>query len=438
MVEWRNVTLGELFSVKHGFAFQGEYFSDTPQKYSLVTPGNFSIGGGFKNDKEKFYDGPIPQGYMLSKGDVIVTMTDLSKNADTLGYSAIIPTDNKWLHNQRIGLLLFNSNIKIDHLFISYLLRTNTYRQWIISSATGSTVKHTSPSRIEQFRTKIPPFSEQQSIAHILGTLDDKIELNRRQNATLEAMAQAIFKEWFVDFGPVRAKMEGRQPEGMSREVADLFPDRLDDEGKPEGWKWKPLSCFFELLGGGTPKTSVDEYWNGEIPWFSVVDTPSGSDLFVVNTQKNITKYGFENSSVKMVPQNCTIITARGTVGKLALTGVPMTINQSCYAAKANKYIGNFFIYFLLRKSISNLENNAHGSIFSTITRSTFETIYSDYPTESLCIAFEESVFPLMEKIKKNVLEVNTLASLRDTLLPKLISGELRVPDAEKMVADIV
>ena len=338
---------------------------------------------------------------------------------------------------QRV-VTLRGKNGFLDNTFLKYLLLDNSVQNLLKSKSTGTTVTGIKQRELRKIKLSFPPFSEQQAIAHILGTLDDKIKLNRRQNPTLEAMAQATFKDWFVDFGPVRAKMEGRQLECMSREIADLFPDRLDGEGKPEGWGWKPLSCFFELLGGGTPKTSVDEYWNGEIPWFSVVDTPSGSDLFVVKTQKNITKYGFENSSVKIVPQNCTIITARGTVGKLALTGVPMTINQSCYAAKASKYIGNFFIYFLLRKSISHLESNAHGSVFSTITRSTFETIYSDYPTESLCIAFEESAFPLMEKVKKNVLEVNTLTSLRDTLLPKLISGEMRVPDAEKMVADIV
>ena len=311
------------------------------------------------------------------------------------------------LQNSKVALAqrvvtLRGKNGFLDNTFLKYLLLDNSVQNLLKSKSTGTTVTGIKQRELRKIKLSFPPFSEQQAIAHILGTLDDKIKLNRRQNATLEAMAQATFKDWFVDFGPVRAKMEGRQLECMSREIADLFPDRLDGEGKPEGWGWKPLSCFFELLGGGTPKTSVDEYWNGEIPWFSVVDTPSGSDLFVVKTQKNITKYGFENSSVKIVPQNCTIITARGTVGKLALTGVPMTINQSCYAAKASKYIGNFFIYFLLRKSISHLESNAHGSVFSTITRSTFETIYSDYPTESLCITFEESAFPLMEKVKKN------------------------------------
>lgn len=339
--------------------------------------------------------------------------------------------------NQDVKAIIADGvNITPKYLYIFLLSKRKEFLNLVELTGIGAGKLDT--QRVQNTKICLPTIKEQEKIASFICEIDDKIELNRRQNATLEAMAQATFKDWFVDFGPVRAKMEGRQLECMSREIADLFPDRLDGEGKPEGWGWKPLSCFFELLGGGTPKTSVDEYWNGEIPWFSVVDTPSGSDLFVVKTQKNITKYGFENSSVKIVPQNCTIITARGTVGKLALTGVPMTINQSCYAAKASKYIGNFFIYFLLRKSISHLESNAHGSVFSTITRSTFETIYSDYPTESLCIAFEESAFPLMEKVKKNVLEVNTLTSLRDTLLPKLISGELRVPDAEKMVADIV
>ena len=434
MAEWRNVTLGELFSVKHGFAFQGEYFSDTPQKYSLVTPGNFSIGGGFKNDKEKFYDGPIPQGYMLSKGDVIVTMTDLSKNADTLGYSAIIPTDNKWLHNQRIGLLLFNFDIKIDHLFISYLLRTNTYRQWIINSATGSTVKHTSPSRIEQFRTKIPPFSEQQSIAHILGTLDDKIELNRRQNATLEAMAQAIFKDWFVDFGPVRAKMEGRQPEGMSREIADLFPDRLDDEGKPEGWKWGTLGEYAQL----NPESWSKKNYPDKICYVDLSNTKWG-------TIESISHYEKEKApsrAQRVLRIGDTIIgTVRPGNGSFAYIGCNGLTGSTGFAVlRPRKEIYKEFIYCAAtdKYNIERISFLADGGAYPAVKAEIVLDTHVCICRESVMKVFSMLLADIMKKIEENKKQNLNLALIRDTLLPKLISGELRVPDAEKMVADIV
>lgn len=434
MAEWRNVTLGDLFSVKHGFAFQGEYFSDTPQKYSLVTPGNFSIGGGFKNDKEKFYDGPIPQGYMLSKGDVIVTMTDLSKNADTLGYSAIIPTDNKWLHNQRIGLLLFNSDIKIDRLFISYLLRTTTYRQWIVGSATGSTVKHTSPSRIEQFRTKIPPFSEQQAIAHILGTLDDKIELNRRQNATLEAMAQAIFKEWFVDFGPVRAKMEGRQPEGISREIADLFPERLDGEGKPEGWKRGAVGeLTTHIIRGIAPKYSEEGVLvlNQKCIRDNQVNLLLGRrHIGKINNDK-ILKHGD-------ILINSTGIGTLGRVAQLMNIEGEATVDSHVTIVRPEKNYINFLgINLSMRQR--EIEFLGEGSTGQTeLNRQKIFSLDTIFPPLNIIEIFDNLISSLRDKQPILCKENEVLSVIRDTLLPKLISGELRVPDTEKMVADIV
>lgn len=147
-LSWPIVGLGNLIDIKHGFAFKGEYFSDEPTDNVLVTPGNFAIGGGFQINKLKFYDGPVPDDYVLQTGDVVVTMTDLSKQADTLGYSAIIPSSRyRFLHNQRVGRVLLKSD-DADLTFIAWLLRTSAYRTTVIGSATGSTVKHTSPGQI--------------------------------------------------------------------------------------------------------------------------------------------------------------------------------------------------------------------------------------------------------------------------------------------------
>jgi type I restriction enzyme S subunit len=175
---------------------------------------------------------------------------------------------------------------------------------------------------------RIPEVDEQRAIAHILGTLDDKIELNRRMNETLEAVARAIFRSWFVDFDPVRAKAECRDS-CLPKHLAYLFPDRFEDSelGEiPTEWWVRPFSAMVEVIGGGTPKTSVSEYWDGSIPWFSVVDASSESDVCVIITEKCITREGLENSAARLLPEGTTIISARGTVSKLALVGVPMTI----------------------------------------------------------------------------------------------------------------
>ncbi|WP_228272804.1 restriction endonuclease subunit S [Acinetobacter junii] len=464
-LDWTKVTLGEIFRVKHGFAFKGEFFTETPQKYCLVTPGNFAIGGGFQLAKAKYYSGEVPQGYILKVGDVVVTMTDLSKQADTLGYSAIIPENNVWLHNQRIGLLEFKPNLEADPLFISYLLRTHDYRAWIVGSATGTTVKHTSPSRIESFECNIPPINQQKKIAKILSDLDEKIHLNNQINQTLESIAQAIFKSWFIDFDPVRAKIAAKQ-EGKDSELAAmcvisgkseaelrqmakedfaelqataaLFPDELVESelGEvPKGWDKYSLSKMITLIGGGTPKRSEPNYWNGDIFWFSVKDVPNEGEVFVITTQEKISELGLNKSSTKLLPVGTTIITARGTVGKIALVGYEMAMNQSCYGVQGINGVRQFMTYYLIKNAVEVLKKNTHGAVFDTITQSTFDTVTSIKPSIEIMDLFESKVEKIMGHIKNNLYENNSLIALRDTLLPKLLSGELDVSGVQDEVA---
>jgi type I restriction enzyme, S subunit len=150
---WSEKKLGEFVTIEHGFAFKGEFFSDEPPGDILVTPGNFRVGGGFKNDKPKYYRGSVPENYVLSPGDLIVTMTDLSKEGDTLGYPAIVPDvpGVRFLHNQRIGKVLRRPSADIDFKFLFYRLCARDYRHEVLASATGTTVKHTSPARITAF-----------------------------------------------------------------------------------------------------------------------------------------------------------------------------------------------------------------------------------------------------------------------------------------------
>lgn len=201
MSEWKEYKLGDFLKVKHGYAFKGENIVTEETPNILVTPGNFNIGGGFKSDKFKYYKGDeFPKEYILMSGDIVVTMTDLSKDSDTLGYSAKIPysTNHNYLHNQRIGLVQFvNENVCKD--FVYWLMRTREYQNYIVGSASGTSIMHTSPSRIEDYRCLIPPLPEQKRIASFLSSLDDKIDLLHRENKTLEAMAETLFRQWFIE-----------------------------------------------------------------------------------------------------------------------------------------------------------------------------------------------------------------------------------------------
>ena len=267
----------------------------------------------------------------------------------------------------------------------------------------------------------------QQSIAHVLGTLDDKIELNRRMNRTLEEMARVIFQDWFVDFGPTRAKMEGLDPY-LPPELWDLFPDELVDSelGEiPDGWEIGALSDAVEILSGGTPRTSVPEYWGGNVLWYTPKDAPDLSDIFVLTTERSITMAGVANSSTQVLPAGTTVISARGTVGRLACLGLPMAMNQTCYGIRGASGYPDYFTYWNVRNTVQDLQARTHGTVFDTITRDTFKIAESVLVPTEVAEAFETIAYPLMGRILGNLFESLRLTELRDTLLPPLISGNL-------------
>ncbi|GAB6191290.1 restriction endonuclease subunit S [Desulfocastanea catecholica] len=369
------------------------------------------------------------------------------------------------LDNRKVALAqrvitLRGKNGLLDNTFLKYLLISHEVQHQLDGRGTGTTVKGIKQSELRQVTLCFPTFAEQKAIAHILGSLDDKIELNRQMNATLESMAQALFKSWFVDFDPVidnalaagnpipeplHARAKTRKAMGDKRKplpeaIQKEFPSRFvfsEEMGwLPEGWKVQTLDNMIELIGGGTPKTSIDEYWGGNIPWFSVVDAPNASDVFVINTEKKITLQGLDNSSAKLLPKGTTIISARGTVGKCAVVAKPMAMNQSCYGIRGKNNITDYFVYYTILLRVADLQQRGHGSVFNTITRDTFKTLKTLNCGAKLSASFDKTVGPYMDNILLNIEQSSDLAKLRDTLLPKLLSGKLRVPEAEKLMAE--
>jgi len=330
--------------------------------------------------------------------------------------------------------------IRSNPLFYFYFFRSPDGRRVIEAIVEqGAGASGIRGSDLVNVQVPNPPKQIQDEVAGLLGSIDDRITLLRETNTTLEAIAQALFKSWFVDFDPVHAKMQGRAPEGMDQAIAALFPDSFEESelgAVPKGWPTISFRDSINVIGGGTPKTSVPEYWGGDIPWFSVVDAPNASDMFVVDTEKHITEAGLNGSSTKLLPTGTTIISARGTVGRLALTGCPMAMNQSCYGLRG-KAGDQYFTYFSTTRLIEQLKQRAHGSVFDTITQETFGGVSICYPTIVVIQAFEQLVEPLLMRLRENLIQANSLASLRDTLLPRLISGQLRLPDTQAILESV-
>ena len=254
-------------------------------------------------------------------------------------------------------------------------------------------------------------------------------------NETLEEMAGALFKSWFVDFEPVRAKMEGRWRRGESlpglpADLYDLFPARLvpSEIGEvPEDWGIGTLHDLIEFLGGGTPRTSVASYWGGNIPWYTAKDAPNLSDVFVLETARTLTHAGIENSAAKVLPAGTTVITARGTVGSLACLGVPMAMNQTCYGIRGANGYPDLFTYWSVRTAVDELRGRTHGTIFDTITRQTFTLVERPLAPVELAQEFEARIQPTMARILDNLKASRAMAAQRDALLPPLVSGAVRV-----------
>ena len=388
-------------------------------------------------------------------GDIVFTQRG------TLGQVAIIPENvrfERYVVSQSQMKLTVNKKIA-DSYYIYLYFRSAEAKRVIGNNAIIGGVPHINLGILKAIEIHLPSLSVQKRIVGIIKNLDDKIKGNRQANQTLEQIAQAIFKSWFVYFEPTRAKItakqNGQDPERAAmaaisgktleeldqlspeqqqqlKTTASLFPDVLTDSelGEiPEGWKINPLSKMVELIGGGTPKKSENDYWGGEIPWFSVKDSPIEGDVFVIDTELKITDLGLRKSSTKLLPEGVTIISARGTVGRLALVGIPTAMNQSCYGVKGSNGIGVYLNYFNLKEGVSILQQNSHGAVFDTITRNTFETVVIAESAIGLKYEFEKNVSGVFDKIKNNLFENKSLEGVRDALIPKLLAGDLKVDE---------
>ena len=422
---WRYESLGDLVEergVSYGIVQPG---TETTDGVPIVRVNNIRNGRIDTTDMLKV-ESAIEAKFQRSRlrgGEVLLTLVG------TLGEVAIVPENLRgWNVARAVGVIPVRQDP--GNLWVSICLRSAFIQHCIRTWAT-TTVQATFNLRdLAKLPIPIPPTETREAIAQILGALDDKIELNRRMNTTLEAMARALFQSWFVDFDPVCAKLDGRKPAGLDPETTALFPAHFQDSTLghiPQGWEVCSLADKIELLSGGTPKTSEPDYWDGDIPWYSVKDAPSETDVWVIRTEKRVTKLGIANSAAQILPEGTTIISARGTVGKLALIGTPMAMNQSCYGVRGTKGYGDFFTYYALRAATAQLQQRTHGTVFDTITRQTFETLDCIFPPANLTIAFDSAATPLLAQIRANLHQSRTLATLRDTLLPKLLSGDLSV-----------
>lgn len=432
-----------------------------PSEFKSLTLGDFAdvIGGGTPptNDPDN-YNGEIPwitpkdlsnhQFRYIERGERNITRRGLEKSSAKIipensvlftsrapiGYIAI--AKNPVSTNQGFkSLVLKDGN---DPGFFYYLLKF--YTEKIESFATGSTFKEVSGSALRSIEVSVPSYKTQRRIAEILGTLDEKIELNQKMNQTLEDIAKAIFKSWFVDFDPVRAKAEGR-PTGLPAEISALFPDAFEDSEMgeiPAGWALKTIGDIADCVGGGTPSTKSPEFWdNGIHAWTTPKDLSNSRSIHLMQTDRKITDLGLKKISSGLLPAGTVLLSSRAPVGYLALATEPTAINQGYIALRPKGAVSNFYLLQWCDANLSEIKSRASGTTFAEISKASFRPIPALAPHDDVMSAFHRIVSPIYERVHISSKETQLLEDLRDTLLPKLISGELRIPDAEKFLEEV-
>jgi type I restriction enzyme S subunit len=409
MSGWRDCTLGDLLSVKHGYAFLGEYFADGGS-HIVLTPGNFYDEGGFKRKegKEKWYSGPIPDEYVLAEGDLIVAMTEQAEGL--LGSSAIVPTGGLYLHNQRLGLIELRDKSSVDKRFVYYLFNFKPVRQQIRASASGVKIRHTAPSRIADVKVRVPCLALQRQIAQILSAYDDLIENNQRRIQILEEMARALYREWFVEF-----KFPGHEKVRLKK--SPLGPI-------PEDWVVTRLDQVADVNRAQITARSAPD----EINYIDIASVSPGR----IDT---ITSYTFSDAPgrARRVVQHGDVVWScvRPNRRSHAMVLHPRanTIASTGFAVLTAVKVPFPFLYLTTTTDefVAFLANNATGAAYPAVTGSTFESAQLVIPHEALLRQFAGVAVPVAEQIHVLSCQSDNLRRTRDLLLPRLLSGQIVV-----------
>ena len=391
MTEWKEYKLGEIADITPGFAFKSKDFGQTGElvvKIKDIAPPYIELANADHVDLSSYDKNKLSK-YLLCEGDYVVAMTGA-----TIGKVGKLKTDKYAYLNQRVAKIKAKEGVCDD--FVYFSICGDDFQSFIQNNIdSNSAQENISANSIGRFPVSLPPLNEQRRIAAILSSLDDKIDLLHRENATLEQMAETLFRQWFVE------------------------------ESKEE-WEEKPLANCIKLIGGGTPKTSEPNYWNGSICWLAGGDIASNHKSFVFSSEKSISEEGLNNSSAKLLPENAMVVSARGTVGKYCLLNKPMAFSQSNYGILPFYNNCFFFTYLLVAFHIDELQSAAYGSVFDTITTKTFEGVKVLLPNGTgYIVEFEKMIEPFFSKMKFNNKQIQTLVQTRDGLLGRLMNNEI-------------
>lgn len=325
-------------------------------------------------------------------------------------------SEHGWMFSGRCLRVRVTDSL-VNPKYLSYLFGTQSFKEYIRSIAVGATMPSINTKILSDIEVDIPSLDLQNKVVDILYKIDLKIWNNENLINSLEQISQTLYKRWFIDF-------EFPNEEGLPYRVSGGKMVESELGEMPEDWSVEYLSSSTEFLSGGTPKTKEPSYWNGDIPFFTPKDV--GSSPYTTNTEKTITDLGLSKCNSKLYPKNIVFITARGTVGKVALANRDMAMNQSCFALKS-KLDTQFFLYGMIQMLLREIIQGANGAVFNAINLTDLNRLQVKMPTNELIRSYEELVKPLFDQMSELEFENIKLQNIRDSLLPRLLSGEIEI-----------
>ena len=403
-MEWKEVTLGEISS-KIGDGLHGTPKYDDEGPYYFINGNNLNCGKIIIKDDTK----------RVGKDEFVKNQKELNEQTILVSINGTIGNVAKYNNEPCIlgkSACYINVIKEVDKEFIYYVLTSANFKRNITNEATGTTIKNVSLKQMREYKFNIPcNIADQRRIASILSSLDRKIELNNKINADLEEMAQAIFKNWFVDFEPFK---DGKF---VDSELGMI----------PEGWKVGTLGEFCKCLLGGTPSRSKEEYWNGEVNW---INSGEINKFRILEASEKITELGLAKSATKLLPEKTTVLAITGaTLGQVSLLEIDTCANQSVIGVLENTEVPYEYIYPFIKDRIEMLIQHQTGGAQQHINKDNVESLIFLLPAINVLEDYISLVSPMYKRIESQCFENLYLSTLRDTLLPRLMSGELEVPE---------
>ena len=419
--------IGLFFRFRKGLGYLGKYLTDSD--VALIGLNSFEPGGGYKHGGEKCYSGPFKAEHLAKCGDLFISTTDITQDGRVLGSPFIFPNlSNVYseviFSHDIVKAIPISPGLSPNHL--ANILRIPRYRKSIANASTGTTVRRVPVDVIGELEVPVPPIAIQNAICAFVDSLDEKIRLNTEMSKTLEAIAQTIFKSWFIDFDPVHAKMRGEKPEGMDDATAALFPDSFDESELgmiPKGWEVKSLDAIARFLNGLALQKFPPHDGSDNLPVIKIAQLRAG----------NTTGADFASKQIKseyIIKDGDILFSWSGTLEVEYWTGGDGALNQHLFKVTGNT-VPDWFAFLATRYFLEDFRSIARSkaTTMGHIQRGHLTEAKMPLADTGLLGVADSIISPLIELLVSKRIEANQLAALRDALLPRLISGELEIPD---------